>query len=154
MRIVVDTNIIFSAILNIEGKIGQLIINGSKYFDFFSIKQLKDEIEEHRDKILKATQYDYIQYMDIYQLIFNKIRFIDDILISDVELKKSIELVSGIDEDDAVFVALTNHLHSKLWTGDKKLISGLKKKGYNKVITTNELFELYLNKELVDSFEK
>lgn len=32
MKIVVDSNIVFSAILNSEGKIGNLLINGSKYF--------------------------------------------------------------------------------------------------------------------------
>jgi len=44
MKIVVDSNIVFSAILNSQGKIAQLIINGSKYFSFFSVNLLKEEI--------------------------------------------------------------------------------------------------------------
>ncbi len=31
MKIVIDSNIVFSAILNAKSKIGQLIINGSKF---------------------------------------------------------------------------------------------------------------------------
>jgi len=41
MKIVVDTNIVFSAILNTKGKIGQLILNGSKFFDFYTVAQLQ-----------------------------------------------------------------------------------------------------------------
>lgn len=37
MKIVIDLNIVFSAILNTKSKIGQLIINGSKYFDFYTV---------------------------------------------------------------------------------------------------------------------
>jgi len=33
MRIIVDANIVFSGILNSEGKIGDLLINGDKTFD-------------------------------------------------------------------------------------------------------------------------
>ena len=53
MKVVIDSNIVFSAILNSKSKIGQLIINGSKYFDFYSIGLLKDEIHKHKDKILQ-----------------------------------------------------------------------------------------------------
>jgi predicted nucleic acid-binding protein len=58
-------------------------------------------------------------------------------------------LVSGIDENDALFVALTNHLNAKLWTGDKKLISDLINKGYTRTISTNELNDLFLDKQLM-----
>ncbi|MCF8337909.1 MAG: hypothetical protein K9I74_07995 [Bacteroidales bacterium] len=44
-------------------------------------------------------------------------------------------------------MALTNHLNAKLWTGDKKLVSGLQDKGYTKTIPTDELYNLFLEKE-------
>lgn len=53
MTFVVDSNIIFSAILNPDNNIGQIIIKGSKYFTFITVDQLKEEIEIHEDKILK-----------------------------------------------------------------------------------------------------
>jgi predicted nucleic acid-binding protein len=37
-------------------------------------------------------------------------------------------------------VALTLFLEGKLWTGDKKLINGLKEKGFKQFIKTSELF--------------
>lgn len=148
MKIVVDTNIIFSAILNSQSRIGQLILNGSKYFDFFTVSLLNEEILNHQDKILKLTGYSEVQFREVLQLLVNKIRFVDDILISDNDLKKALTLVTNIDEEDALFVALANHLHCNLWTGDKKLISGLKSKSFTRILSTEELYQLYLNKVL------
>jgi predicted nucleic acid-binding protein len=148
MKIVVDTNIVFSAILNTKSKIGQLIINGSKYFDFFTIELLKYEIYNHKDKIIDLTDYTEEQFTGIFQLITSRMVFVDDILLTDNEINKGIELVTGIDQDDAFFVALNNHLKANLWTGDKKLINGLKKKGYKRTISTDELYEIYLDKQI------
>lgn len=118
MKIVVDSNIVFSAILNTQSKIGQLLINGSKYFDFYTVGLLKDEIIEHKDKILRSTKFTPTQFSDTFQLIINRIIFLDDILLTDKDLNKAIDLVTGIDENDALFVALNNHLLANLWTGD------------------------------------
>ena len=78
MKIVVDSNIVFSAILNTKSKIGQLIINGSKYFDFYSVGLLKDEILKHKSKILKLSNYSTDQFDKTFQIITNKIVFFDE----------------------------------------------------------------------------
>ena len=147
MKIIVDTNIVFSAILNSQGKIGQLIINGSKFFTFYTVGMLKDEIGEHKDKILKISGFTNEQFVKSYETITKRITFLDEILISDKELIKALDLVEDIDENDALFVALTNHLNGKLWTGDKKLIAGLQRKGYPKTLSTDELYEQFLGKQ-------
>ena len=123
-------------------------MNGSKYFDFYTVGLLKDEIFKHKDKILDLTNYTEDQFIDTFQLITSRLVFVDDILLTDNDLNKAIDLVSGIDQDDALFVALTNHLIANLWTGDKRLINGLKKKGYLRILTTDELYEIFLNKQL------
>ncbi|HEY4787305.1 MAG TPA: PIN domain-containing protein [Bacteroidales bacterium] len=148
MKIVVDSNIVFSAILNTKSKVGQLIINGSKYFDFYTIGLLKEEIFRHRDKILHFTKFSPKQFDQTYHIITTRIIFADDILLTDSDIKKAIDLVLGIDPNDAPFVALNNHLLAHLWTGDKHLINGLKKKKYSRVLTTDELYEIFLNKQL------
>jgi predicted nucleic acid-binding protein len=148
MKIVVDSNIVFSAILNTKGKIGQLILNGSKYFDFYTVGLLKEEIINHKEKILDLTSYSQDQYNDTFQLITSRLTFVDDILLTDYDLNKAIDLVSGIDPDDALFVALTNHLLANLWTGDKRLIVGLRKKGYSRILNTDELYDIFLDKQI------
>lgn len=85
---------------------------------------------------------------DTFQLITSRITFVDDILLTDKEIAKAMHLVSGIDENDALFVALNNHLLASLWTGDKRLLNGLRGKGYLRIVTTNDLYELFLYKQL------
>jgi len=148
MKIVVDSNIVFSAILNTKTKIGQLFINGSQFFDFYTVGLLKEEIIEHKSKILDLTGFSEEKFNEIFQLISIRIRFVDDILLSEKDIAKAVDLVSGIDTDDAMFVALNNHLLANLWTGDKRLIKGLKKKGYKRILTTEDLYEIYLYKQL------
>ena len=53
--------------------------------------------------------------------------------------------VMDIDEDDLIFVALTEHLDELLWTGDLKLYNGLRENGYDKVITFD-----YIKKKMLD----
>jgi len=154
MKIVIDSNIVFSAILNTKSKIGQLIINGSKFFSFYTVGLLKDEIFEHRLKILELTGFTENQFNEIYQLIADKIRFVDVILLTDEEIAKATDLVSGIDIDDTIFVALNNHLLANLWTGDKHLINGLKKKGYTRLYTTEDLYQIYLLRQLKSKKKK
>lgn len=145
MKIVVDSNIVFSAMLNTNGKLGQLLIDGSKYFDFYSIELLKDEIINHRYKIINILSIDELKFYQIFNFVTNKINFIDDIFLSEDEISIAELLVKDIDENDLLFVALNNFLNSYLWTGDKKLTLGLLHKGYNKIITTDQLFKIYLD---------
>lgn len=148
MKITVDSNIVFSAILNTRSNIGQLLILGSKHFDFYTINLLKAEILSHRTKIQKIAGLSDKQFDDIYELILSKIRFVDDILISDNAMKIASQLTFDIDENDTPFAALTNHLNSRLWTGDKVLETGLKKKKYRRIVTTSELYDIFLKLEL------
>ncbi|MBE9460647.1 PIN domain-containing protein [Dyadobacter subterraneus] len=47
MRIVVDTNIAFSAILNTNSRIAQILLLPKSRLNFYSTEQLLTEISEH-----------------------------------------------------------------------------------------------------------
>ena len=47
MKIIVDTNIVFSAILNTESKIGNLLIDSEKQFQFFTTDYLRFELNNY-----------------------------------------------------------------------------------------------------------
>lgn len=47
MKIVVDTNIIFSSILNSNSNIGDLIFNSDNQFEFYSCSYMRFEILKH-----------------------------------------------------------------------------------------------------------
>ena len=128
MKIVIDTNIVFSAILNSQGKIGQIIINSSNFFNFYTVGLLQEEIWNHKGKILDISGFTNEQFIKSYETITKRITFVDEVLISQEILVEARDIVIDIDENDALFIALTNHINGVLWTGDKKLVSGLKKK--------------------------
>ena len=69
-------------------------------------------------------------------------------MISQEILVEARDIVIDIDENDALFIALTNHINGVLWTGDKKLVSGLKKKNYLKTISTDKLYKLFFEKQI------
>lgn len=81
-------------------------------------------------------------------MIRSKIKFINQLLINSDNYQKTGELTDEIDPDDSLFVGLTLQFRCKLWSGDKQLITGLQKKGFKQIITTEELFQIYLDKEL------
>ena len=116
MRIVVDTNIAFSAILNTESKIGTILLKPRTKLNFYSTFQLNNEIDEHKDKILKLSSYSVTEMERIIQLVTQKIRFIDPVFIKKTYLQMAEDLTKDIDIDDTEFVALTEQINGYLWS--------------------------------------
>ena len=56
MKIVVDTNVVFSAILNSQSWIGQILLHSDKSIKFYSPRYLQIEIQNHFQKIKKITK--------------------------------------------------------------------------------------------------
>ncbi len=147
MKVVVDTNIVFSGILNSTSRIGRLLVTAKRHFQFYSCDFLRHELLKHQKRLLKLTKLSEPELVALENLVTQNITFINEALIPEAVLKAAEQLVNDIDPDDPLFVALTNHLKAKLWTGDKELIEGLRAKGYKRVITTSELFELFEKRE-------
>ena len=147
MKIVVDTNIVFSAVLNTNSKIGRILTEGSVIFDIYSIHQLNEEIITHNNKIISLTNYSDEHLNETLELLTENITFIEIEKLSDNSVKRAFDLVQNVDINDLLFVALAIELDSKLWTGDKKLVNGLKNKDFNSFISTQELYQLFLDYE-------
>lgn len=142
MKVVVDTNLVFSDLLNTNSRIGDLLLNSADIFKFYSCQYLWYEINKHRQKLKVLSKLTDKALRETELLIYNEICFIAEEQIPKEHLVKSIELVKDIDNKDIVFIALTEYLGSKLWTGDKRLIQGLKSKGYSNVLSTEEMILL------------
>jgi len=146
MRIVIDTHIAFSAILNTNSKIARLLLQPKSRFNFYSTEQLLNEIKEHQSKIKQLSDYSDQELNRVIKLITNRIRIIDIRLVSKESYKHAEALTVNVDIDDTEFVALTEHIRGKFWSGDRELQRGLMKKGWNKFITTDELYEKTIKK--------
>lgn len=141
MKVVVDTNIVFSAILNSLSWIGQIILHSGNSITFYSPKYLQFEIQNHIARIQKITNLNDSEIHELIQILYTKIHFIEDELIPKDVLLKADFLTKDVDYDDVMFVALSLHLDCNLWTGDKTLINGLIQKGFKRFISTQELKE-------------
>ena len=142
MKIVIDTNIIFSGLLSPNGTISDLLLNSSETFDFYSPSYLLDELENHKKKLLKISGLSERELNILQRNLFKKIDLIDLESIRESTWEKAMELTENVDEFDAPFIALALELKSPLWTGDKKLINGLSKKGVDWILTTDIIIEI------------
>lgn len=142
MRVVVDTNIVFSAILNSNGLIGELLFNSEDQFEFYSSEFIIDELTKYRTKLQGLTKMSEERIdISIHQVLKN-IDLISSEAISEIHWNRAFELASDVDEDDTPFLATAIGIDASIWTGDKKLINGLRTKGFQDIYSTAELYEL------------
>jgi len=144
MKIIVDTNIVFSALLNSNNRIGRLLLDSRDMFQFYSCKYLQKEIHRHTEKIRHYSRLNNDDLSELIALIESRIFFLEEELLPAIVIAEAKEWVKGVDFDDFAFVAIANYLDAWLWTGDKKLIAGLQQKGYHRIISTADLWNMQL----------
>lgn len=142
MKIVVDTNIIFSTLLNSNSTIGDLLFNSDQHFEFYSCSYMRYEIQKHWERLKKISNLSDEQLQVSYAQVLIKLKFINEEIIPVETWLASEQIAKGIDIDDTDFVALTKFLKATLWTGDKALYNGLMKLNFKKLINTTELLAL------------
>lgn len=142
MKIVVDTNIIFSALLNSNNTIGDILFNSEKQFEFYSCSYMRYEIQKHWERLKKISKLSNEQLQASYDQVISKLKFINEEIIPLEIWVTSEEIIKDVDIDDVDFVALTKFLKATLWTGDKVLYNGLKKRNFKKLLNTTELLKI------------
>ncbi len=146
MKIIVDANIVFSEILNADGKIADLLINSKMHFDFIAPDFLRKEIYKHYLKLSKISGMTIDEVREAEFQICKDIAFISEEQIKHSTWIATGKLVSDIDPKDTHYVAFSKHCKCKIWSGDKMLMKGLAKKGFTNFITTDQLYTLWLSK--------
>lgn len=139
IKVIVDTNIAFSAILNSSGRIGKVLFNSRDVFHFVSCKYMLTEIDRNRIKLQTLTGLEKVELNEIISSITGRINLISEEFISKANLLKAEAIVKDVDFNDLLFIGLTLELKGRLWTGDKKLIRGLTANGFNQFFTTSQL---------------
>lgn len=139
MKIVVDTNIVFSAILNVNSKIAQILIYNHPKIKFYSCDYLQTEILRHREKLLNITKLKEKELTELENIVKQNITFINEHLIPTHIIEETKIQLENIDPFDVPFIALTKHLNAKLWTGDKKLYNPLKIQNFQNILSTADL---------------
>ncbi|MDF7819648.1 PIN domain-containing protein [Runella sp. MFBS21] len=129
MKVIVDANILFSALRS-----SNRIFRRQLYFSectFFAPKFLIVEIFEHKERILeksKATPTEVYEYLDN---VLQKITFVSNDYISIANYVEAYRLCKDVDEDDTPFVALALEMQAFFWTRDEKLKNHLYRMGFS-----------------------
>jgi putative PIN family toxin of toxin-antitoxin system len=139
VRVVVDTNIVFSAILNSSGLIGELLLDSNDQFEFYAPDFLEQELAKYLPKLMKATSMNDRQVAISIRQILNKIKIISSEIIHPEAWISAYELTRAVDEKDTPFVAVAISLNAILWTGDKKLAAGLGNQSDLRILNSREL---------------
>ena len=149
MRIVIDTNIVFSALLKKDSR--ELKIIQMDDIEIFIPKFLIIELFKNKEKIINVSKLNENEILESLYLILNYCRIFDEEDIPDTIKKQAFEYVKDVDPKDAVFVASALTLDADLWTGDKKLMNGLKSRGINNFLVQTTDIERKLNDGAKDS---
>lgn len=118
MNIVIDSNILFSAL--IKNSITRRLI--LEYDDYFLFPlYIFEELEEHKDELRMKSRLSRSDFNNLLGLLLTKVHTIPNEAL-EKHRETAHKLVEDIDIDDAVFVACTLAFpESILWSDDKKL---------------------------------
>lgn len=142
MKIIVDANIVFSAILNTNSKIADLLLNSTGTFDFVAPNYLQTELHKYYSKISKLSNLAISEIELIENKVTKPIIFMSGIHIPENKWISAENIVLDIDNKDTPYMAFSLFYKCKIWSGDKALRKGLETKGFKNIISTDELFEL------------
>jgi predicted nucleic acid-binding protein len=143
MIVVLDTNIVFSVIANANGLLSKSFFSIPSFADFYAPDFLITELHLHERKLLKLSALTRLQFEVAKTSVFSQINFVDIETLPEEYLTEAAALTKDIDYKDFQFIALTLFLDGLLWTGDKVLYKGLRRKKFMSVPTTSEIVSTF-----------
>ena len=132
MKIVLDSNILFSALVK-DSKTRRIIL---EYEGFFLFPQfIFEEMEKHIEELLKKSKLSKQEFNTLLTTLLKKVVIVpNDVLLP--FRRKALDIVKNIDKDDVLFVAcVLAYPESIIWSNDKKL----KTQKSIRVLNTNEI---------------
>jgi len=137
MKIILDTNIIISALIR-DSFTRKIILQSG--FEFYFPDITLAEIRKYETMILKKSGLT----LSDYKIVFNKI--LEHIILIPTEtlrnkLEEAKKIMEGIDPQDSVFIAASlSYDDSVIWSDDKDFL----KQNKTKVITTEQIKHLLI----------
>ena len=131
MRVVVDTNVVFSALAAGCGDLALRLLSPSE-IHFCAPRFLFVELFKHSARLLAATRLPEENVLEALNELIESLQFIDAAAIPMGTWMQARRLCDGVDLKDTPFVALALHLDASLWTVDGELKRGLRAKGFDR----------------------
>ncbi len=132
MKLVIDANIIFAALIK-RGLTAELII--SNELQLFAPEFLLEEFSKYQNQILEKTHRSKENFGNFVRILKEYITFIPQKNITPFLEKAN---AFSPDPKDSVYLALALALKSAVWSNDKKL---KKEQNHIKVLSTEDLIK-------------
>ena len=129
--VVIDANRIFSELIAANHRLRQVFARHAGV-EFVCPKYVLVELFKHKERIAAASGLDEPELLALLHTILERIRFFDEDAISIGSWAEAWRLCRDVDEKDVAYVALTLELNGDLWTSDRELESGLRRKGFTR----------------------
>ncbi len=139
MRIIVDTNIIIRILIKPDGIVADLFYPlKSKHELYLSSKSL-EEINKHKLRLVKSSKLTNEEFEVLLTMIVSNVSIVPLSIIPTSVFVKALQFTASVDYDNVSFVATTLFIEGFLWTSDRPLFDGLKKKGMSAVFNNNDI---------------
>jgi predicted nucleic acid-binding protein len=130
-RVIVDANRLFSALIAGSHRIRQILIS-PPHVQFVAPKYVFVELFKHKERIAAASALSEDELLALLHTLLERVHFFDEDAIRIGCWAEAWRLCRDVDEKDVAYVALTLELEGFLWTGDRELESGLRRKGFDR----------------------
>jgi predicted nucleic acid-binding protein len=127
----IDANRIFSELIAANQQLRRAFTSLPKT-RFICPKYVFVEIFKHKERIADASGLAEPEWLSLLHSILERIEFIDEDSIRLGSWTEAWRLCRDVDENDTAYVALALHQDAELWTGDRVLEVGLRKKGFTR----------------------
>ncbi len=133
--VVVDTNILFSALLSNQSKFTDVLL--TTQHRFYVCELVMVELFKHKEKIVRLSKLSEDDIVRVYHILLRRLTLYKEDLIAPEHRTAAYTLCQSIDPSDTPHVALTLELDGVLWTGDMTLKKGLQHQGFDKFFDPN-----------------
>jgi predicted nucleic acid-binding protein len=140
--VVVDANKILSALIATQGRSAEVLLQPNPRFRLISCHFIYIELFKHKEKIQRLSGLDEAALLDLLYAVFSQLELVNEAYIPFACWQEANRLTADLDPKDIPYVALTIHLDGWLWTGDKRLMDGLRGKGFDRFVSTDDLLLL------------
>jgi predicted nucleic acid-binding protein len=129
-RVVVDTNIVFSALLRRRSRQREFLARST--VKLHSPRFVFVELFKHKERIAVKSELTTDELLEALNVIVNRLVMVDEAEIAIGTWMEARRLCGETDLKDVPFVALTLHLDAQLWSEDEALRIGLSAKGFDR----------------------
>lgn len=142
MRIVVDTNIIIRILIKPDGAVAELFYHLKNKHELYISFESLAEINEHKLRLIKQSKLTKEVFEELYGKVISNVSIVPLSIIPTTFFVRAMQFAASVDYDDIPFVATALFLEGFLWTSDRPLFNGLKKKGFSDILNNSYIKDL------------